>query len=485
MAADGTMRDDATTCRSPPNFPPPPQRAVAQARRWRAEGRAVRQELVGKTYDGLPIEPLYPRAKADAGRWPRAAGAPWQVMQRVDHPDPAPANAQALHDLENGATGLMLVCRRRDWRARLRSATDAGRDRRACSTACFSMPAVAIEFELSAATHKARRRIAALVESAASIRRLRSRFGIDPLGALRAQARRPMPGQRFAPAFARLAAELSPSDGFRGPFAAADGRVVHDAGGIGSAGARLRARDRRRLSARAGSGGVALDDARADDLVPARRRRRPVPDHREIPRAAESCGRASRKLRPRAEAGHLAAETAWRMMTRRDPYVNMLRATMATFAAGVGGADAITVLPFTLALGLPDRVRAARRAQHAADPAGGIEPREGGRSRRRRRRRSRTLTDELCAAAWTLFQEIEAAGGASRALAGTDPEQGRGGARRAGEEHRLWPRGADRHQRVSQSERGGAGGSAKSQRILLHLSPSGRGRTTMRSIVVG
>ena len=31
-------------------------------------------------------------------------------MARVDHPDPAAANAQALHDLENGATGLTLVC---------------------------------------------------------------------------------------------------------------------------------------------------------------------------------------------------------------------------------------------------------------------------------------------------------------------------------------------------------------------------------------
>jgi len=30
-------------------------------------------------------------------------------MQRVDHPDPAAANAQALDDLQNGATGLVLV----------------------------------------------------------------------------------------------------------------------------------------------------------------------------------------------------------------------------------------------------------------------------------------------------------------------------------------------------------------------------------------
>src|SRR5947208_1004750 len=40
----------------------------------------------------------------------RAPGSAWAVMQRVDHPDPAAANEQALHDLENGATGLTIVC---------------------------------------------------------------------------------------------------------------------------------------------------------------------------------------------------------------------------------------------------------------------------------------------------------------------------------------------------------------------------------------
>jgi methylmalonyl-CoA mutase len=111
----------------------------------------------------------------------------------------------------------------------------------------------------------------------------------------------------------------------------------------------------------------------------------------------------------------IAADTAWRMLTRRDPYVNMLRATIATFSAGLGGADAITVLPHTLALGLPDPFarRAARNTQlvlleesnlaKVSDPAagsGGIE----------------TLTQELCEAAWSLFQEIEKAGGVFSAL---------------------------------------------------------------------
>ena len=43
----------------------------------------------------------------------------------------------------------------------------------------------------------------------------------------------------------------------------------------------------------------------------------------------------------------------------------MLRTTIAAFAAGLGGANAITVLPFTTALGLPDAFarRVARNTQ--------------------------------------------------------------------------------------------------------------------------
>src|SRR5258706_14020436 len=67
------------------------------------------EKLVGKTYDGLRIEPIYPRARGAAPIAGRAAAAPWQIMQRMEHPDAAQANAQALHDLENGASGLTLV----------------------------------------------------------------------------------------------------------------------------------------------------------------------------------------------------------------------------------------------------------------------------------------------------------------------------------------------------------------------------------------
>ena len=103
------------------------------------------------------------------------------------------------------------------------------------------------------------------------------------------------------------------------------------------------------------------------------------------------------------------------MLTRRDPYVNLLRGTIAGFAAGVGGADAVTVAPFDAALGRLDAFarRVARNTQalliqeaHVArviDPAGGSWLVE-------------SLTDALARAAWAFFQEIEAAGGAVVAL---------------------------------------------------------------------
>jgi methylmalonyl-CoA mutase len=109
------------------------------------------------------------------------------------------------------------------------------------------------------------------------------------------------------------------------------------------------------------------------------------------------------------------AVTSSVMVTARDPWVNMLRTTVAAFAAGVGGADAITVAPFDAALGLPDPFarRIARNTQsllleeshlgRVLDPAGGSWYVE-------------SLTDALAHAAWELFTELERAGGYAAAL---------------------------------------------------------------------
>src|SRR5262245_1000185 len=65
------------------------------------------ETLTARTADGLAIEPLYQRTPASARVGRRAAR--WQVMARVDHPDPAAANAQALEALNGGANGLVLI----------------------------------------------------------------------------------------------------------------------------------------------------------------------------------------------------------------------------------------------------------------------------------------------------------------------------------------------------------------------------------------
>jgi phage tail protein X len=240
------------------------------------------------------------------------------------------------------------------------------------------------------------------------------RFGLDPLGSGAVWAYSPYGWGEIVPAVTGAIKGLA-AMGFKGPLAAADGRVIHDAGGsevqelafvLAAGTAYLRAIEQ---------SGVALEDAQG--MVYARL----AADADQFMTLAKF--RALRLLWARVEQAcgltpkplFVAADTAWRMLTQRDPYVNMLRATVATFSAGLGGANAITVLPHTLALGLPDPFarRAARNTQlvlleesnlaKVSDPAagsGGIE----------------ALTKQLCEAAWSLFQEIEKAGGIFAAL---------------------------------------------------------------------
>ncbi|ALK10403.1 methylmalonyl-CoA mutase subunit beta [Blastochloris viridis] len=377
------------------------------------KGAPFDKKLVSFTADGIRIEPVFPRRADRAALAGRTAGTAWRVVQRVDHPDPAKANAQALEDLENGATGLTLVF------AGAIGARGFGLPPtpQAISTALGAvvLDAIALDFDLGPEAAAVPGAFAALVaELGVAPAALDVRFGLDPLGSAAVRGGLAKPWPQLAPAFAAEVAALA-SAGFRGPFAVADGRPVHDAGGseaqelafvLAAGVAYLRALE---------AGGIPLDDARR--FVYARL----VADADQFLTQAKF--RALRRLWARVEAAcgltplplRIAGETAWRMMTRRDPWVNLLRGTVATFAAGTGGVDDLTVLPFTSALGLADPFarRMARNTQvvlieeshldAVADPgagAGGLE----------------ALTDELIAHAWTLFQQIEAAGGLAKAL---------------------------------------------------------------------
>src|SRR3954447_11188532 len=119
-------------------------------------------------------------------------------------------------------------------------------------------------------------------------------------------------------------------------------------------------------------------------------------------------------------AARVHAVTSMAMMAQRDPWVNMLRTTVAAFGAGVGGADTVLVEPFDAAIpgGLPGTAasfarRIARNTQlllleeshlgRVLDPAGGSWFVED-------------LTEQLAGKAWEHFQEIEAQGGFAAAL---------------------------------------------------------------------
>jgi methylmalonyl-CoA mutase len=371
--------------------------------------------LTSKTYDGVAIAPLYPRAIAPGPRALRAAPGRWSILARVDLADTDAANAMALADLEGGADGLHIVF------AGAQGAYGTGlRDDSEDALAHvfanirfdYGIPALV---EFSPRAPRAVDGLLRLIDRAhvePSITRLS--FGLDPLGAQALHGFAAAPWGEESKSFATSAKSLAAA-GYRFGTVAADARAVHAAGGteaqelgfaLAAALAYLRALE---------AGGLPLDEARsllvfrlaadADEFVTIAKFRAL---RRLFARLEEACGLAPAPI-------YVHAETAWRMVTRRDPWTNLLRATLASFGAAIGGADAITVLPFTQAVGAPDDFarRLARDTQLVLqdeshiyavdDPAsgsGGIE----------------ALTEALCERGWEEFQRLEEDGGLAAAL---------------------------------------------------------------------
>jgi methylmalonyl-CoA mutase len=370
------------------------------------------ETLVSETADGVRIEPVYPPAEGPRATRP---GGPWRIIARLDHPNADEANTQALDDLANGADGLQIVSSGAlgAYGFGLRS-FDSATLHKAFNGVRFDAGA---NFELDLGTDGADQalRFAALIErSGAKPEDCAVSFGLDPFAA---SARGPFPADWSAQARRCVETALTlRSKGFLGPFLVADARGVHAAGGspaqelafaLAAALALLRLLEET---------GTPLGETRAliafrlaadaDELAT-------LSKFRALRIAwsyvGEACG-----LEPRA--ARVQAESAWRMMTARDPYVNVMRGAAAAFSAGLGGADSVSVLPHTLAAGLPDGLarRLARNAQvillresnlgFVADPAAGAGAFEA-------------MTQALCDKAWRLFQEIEGQGGLPSALA--------------------------------------------------------------------
>ncbi|MFC0432605.1 methylmalonyl-CoA mutase family protein [Kutzneria buriramensis] len=360
--------------------------------------------LATETYDGITISPLYTAEDAApaagfpglapyvrAGTAQGSAAGGWDVRQRHADPDPAVTNREVLADLENGAASVWLVAG--DGGVPVSGLGDA------LNGVYLDLAGVVLdagpEFEAAADAY-----FDVLdVQPSAAIGNL----GIDPLGVHARTGVSPDLDAAVA-----LAVRVSRSHSKLRAIVV-DALPYHDAGGS----------DAEELGCSIAAGVTYLRALTAAGLdVPTAAR---LLEFRYAATADQFMTiaklRAARRLWTRvtqvsgaASAQVQHAVTSSAMLTQRDPWVNMLRTTLACFAAGTGGADAVTVQTFDAAIGLPDPFsrRIARNTQallleeshlgQVIDPAGGSWYVE-------------RLTDDLARAGWAWFQEIERAGG--------------------------------------------------------------------------
>ncbi|MFJ8884685.1 methylmalonyl-CoA mutase small subunit [Streptomyces sp. NPDC102402] len=378
-------------------------------------GTAAEEALSTALGDGLTARPLYTStdASADPGlpgfapftRGSRATGNTadgWDVRQRHALADPVRLNEAVLGDLENGVTSLWLSVGEP-------GGVPVSGLARALEGVLLDLAPVVLD--AGSDPGPAVRELLGLYEARGIAKEAaRGTLGVDPLG----QAARTgtEPALTDAVHFARLCSREYP--GLRA--LAVDALPYHEAGGsaaeelglsLATGVAYLRALTGAGLSVEEACAQLEFRYAATADQFLTIAKFRAA--RRLWARVAEACGA------PDAGAQRQHAVTSPVMMTRRDPWVNMLRTTLACLGAGVGGAESVTVLPFDHVLGLPDAFarRIARNTStilmeesHLArvtDPAGGSWYVE-------------RLTEELAAAAWAFFQEIERAGGQAAAL---------------------------------------------------------------------
>ena len=365
---------------------------------------AVWGELTRSTLDGIDITPLgTPALVADLPDpvRPPARGDGWDVRALLADPDAQASNAAALTDLENGATSLLV------------QVGASGIDVADLPTVLKGVLLDVAPVVLDAPSDPlaAAQAFAELAEGQTLA--AGTNLGVDPVGA-RVRGFETLAGARSSTTEAVVklcASEL----GCRALVV--DGTAVHDLGAsdvqelgyVLALGAHyLRALDAAGISVDDAVGLVEFRLAASDDQFVTIAKLRAV--RRMWARMLELSG-ASEDHRNMS----LHAVTSRPMMTKHDPWVNMLRTCVAAFAAGVGGADAVTVLPFDARLGLPDAFarRIARNTStllveeshvaKVADPAGGAFAVE-------------KLTDDLAVAGWEELGRIESSGGVTDAL---------------------------------------------------------------------
>lgn len=371
-------------------------------------GKPFEKAMISKTYDGLPVHALYTQHNSTVGPRPNVREGDWNVAVPHWNPDVAASHDAILEDLERGANSVAV---------RVQAGAFPGIEITDLEALFEGVYLNMMHFTLIPGEEFA-------ASSAAMLELIEKRnydkseiygcLGVEPLSTL-AQTGRLLTSAEEALADSvaiakQVAAEFENLATFM-----VDGGLYH----IGGA---TEAQELGLMLATGLQYLKAMEAAGMELSVAARQIHFSLVADADIYltiskfRAArllwqqilESCGVSDVRM-------NLSGVSSLRMVSARDPWVNILRGTAACFAAGVGGADTICVLPHDTMLGMSSAKarRIARNIQivlqeesalsSVMDPAAGAYSFE-------------TVTTELSKEAWKYFQRIETKGGVLRAL---------------------------------------------------------------------
>ena len=424
-----------------PDFPP------VDYAQWRQQvtsdlaGVPFEKKLVSRLYEEIDLQPIYSpeswSAERDANGMPGSAPfvrgtetlrQGWEIRAAYSHPDPPVTNKQIQQDLLRGVMGVQLILDRAG-RAGRNADADQGVGEAGLMVSSMAdlgqalagvLPEAApvsldggANFVISSAL------LAALWRSRGQAATARGSLGADPLGSLAREGKVAGSVDTALEKLGELAVwtdrnlpHMTTATVSTAAYHGAGASAVQDlALAMATGVAYLRAMTAAGLGIDAACRQITFDFSLGTHFFKEIARLRAA--RRLWARVCGACGASGEAGAMRFGASN--ASTAQRALTQRDPWVNILRATVGCFAAAVGGAESICVAPFDSRLGLPGEQgrRIARNTQvilqeeshlgRVIDPAGGcwfIEK----------------LTDELAEAAWKLFQEIERQGGVAQAL---------------------------------------------------------------------
>ena len=398
------------------------------------KGASFEKKLVTKTLDGFALQPLYTKGDQDADTRlihdvlsasvePRETVTGWDIRQLHSHPDPIVTNAAVLDDLENGATSILLKLDAAARKGREISSGEVGVDGIAihcladleCTLSDVYTNLATIALDGGAAAIPAAAMLAARMTDEDGASEAAPAFNIDPIGTLASTGTLPCSTDDALRQTANITAELI--DLFpMGTAISVNGAPYYNAGAtdgqelaclLASGVAYLRALTDTGMAVDQAAGAMVFNVAIGTDFFAGIAKLRALRLMWTRVLAASGAEDASISINA------VSAEMA---MSKVDPWVNMLRTTVTSFAAGLGGADSVVCLPYDHLIGLPDGFtrRIARNTQlilqeesnvhRVIDPAGGAWFIEN-------------MTRDLAKAAWAKFQSLEASGGIVAALA--------------------------------------------------------------------